>query len=78
MLHRSMLAFIEANAQISPKIISEDDIVDGMYERLLHNQEALLGLLIQGSMGCSKTAATLSESSLADSFLSGSKTFRLA
>ena len=34
MLHRSMSAFIEANAGAARKIIYEDDIVDGMYVQL--------------------------------------------
>jgi hypothetical protein len=45
---------------------------------LVHNQVTLFELAIQGSTGCSKTAHTLSESSFAESFLSGSRTFRLA
>ena len=44
----------------------------------MHNQVTLLKLAIQGSTGSLNTAQTLSGSSLAESFLSGSSTFRLA
>lgn len=46
MLHRSMAAFIDANAEAACKIIYEDDIVDGMYNQLYR---ACMDRVIEGA-----------------------------